>query len=689
MGLVYLAHDPKIDRKVAIKTIHRPEGAPEADGEEFRQRFLREAQAAGKLIHPGIVTIFDVGEEQGLSYIAMEYIEGQTLDNFAKPTALLPVEKTVRFIIQACRALDHAHKHSVVHRDVKPANLMMVSEKQIKVTDFGLAKNPQANLTSAGTLVGTPNYMSPEQVMGRPLDGRSDLFSLGIVLYELLTGERPFGGETISTIIYRVLHELPKRPEIANTRVPQGLADIILKALEKDPANRYQTGEEFAEALEVYLDAATRRVPAVARPSRADTSPSIALARPSTPAEPPQRPSPPPAASLDRSPKSPPTLDRPLKSTPTRPAPMPLPSPRARRSFVGPLLIVVALAGIAAAGVLFVPQVREAVGLPTAGWARGGPSKASAGGIDSAAGSPAPAPVPATPPVDLPGGLPAGEVVSLAVATDPPGGKIYMDDHEITGGTIVLGKSDTAPHTLVGENECFVDRMPLAAGAREGVVIKLKTPKVNKVQVTTEPSSAKLLVDGKELRAQASGEIDLAACEPHTLAASLPGYQDVSRKFAADTVWSKVSPIHLALEKLPEGSLVVKGAPYDLQIFEGGKRIGNSGGPITLSAGKHALTLTNEDLFVDVKAEVHVTPGKDVTPKIAYPGIGQLTVYALPGNGDVFINGRKLGPPPIVGQSIAEGTYTLRYALDSGESDERTVLIIAGQSRQEKIKINR
>src|SRR6266850_5669657 len=254
MGLVYLAHDPKIDRKVAIKTIQRNPALPDSEAEESRQRFLREAQAAGKLIHPGIVTIFDVGDDQGLSYIAMEYIEGNTLEAATKLDHLLPIETVVRMVIQACHGLDYAHEHKIVHRDVKPANLMVIAGKHLKITDFGLAKNPSANLTSAGTLIGTPNYMSPEQIMGRALDGRSDLFSLGVVLYELLTGDRPFGGDTISTIIYKILHEIPKSPDVVNPRVPAALTQVILTAIEKDPGKRFQAGHEFAASLQAYLD---------------------------------------------------------------------------------------------------------------------------------------------------------------------------------------------------------------------------------------------------------------------------------------------------------------------------------------------------------------------------------------------------------------------------------------------------
>ena len=196
MGQVYLAHDPKIDRLVAIKTIIQDANIPDSERDENRQRFLREAQAAGKLLHPVIVTIFDVSEEEGEMYIAMEYIEGESLEKFCEREHLLPWQKVVDYIRQAAEGLDYAHKYQVVHRDIKPANLMVVDNRQIKITDFGLAKNPSTSITQAGMLVGTPNYMAPEQIQGHELDGRADLFSLGVLFYEMLVGSRPFTGRS-------------------------------------------------------------------------------------------------------------------------------------------------------------------------------------------------------------------------------------------------------------------------------------------------------------------------------------------------------------------------------------------------------------------------------------------------------------------------------------------------------------
>ncbi|HKQ96628.1 MAG TPA: serine/threonine-protein kinase, partial [Candidatus Polarisedimenticolia bacterium] len=249
MGQVFLAHDPKIDRQVAIKTIAMPPGTPEDEAIETGRRFLREAQAAGRLLHPNIVTIFDVGEENGVSFIAMEYIDGETLDKHARPGTLLAPGEVLALVTQAAGALDVAHAAGVIHRDIKPANLMRLKDGTLKITDFGLAKNPSANLTQSGVLLGTPSYMSPEQIQGHDLDGRSDLFSLGVVLYELLTGVRPFDADSISTIIYRVMYEDPRPPAAHNPALPGEVNLVLERLLAKDKNRRHASGAALVADL--------------------------------------------------------------------------------------------------------------------------------------------------------------------------------------------------------------------------------------------------------------------------------------------------------------------------------------------------------------------------------------------------------------------------------------------------------
>ena len=250
MGVVYRATDPTIGRTVALKTMRVDVHGIEA--EEMLQRFRNEAKAAGVMNHSNIVTIYDAGEQDGLFYIAMECIEGVTLHRVLTDKRVLPPDQVVEYSRQVCSGLDYAHSHGVVHRDVKPANLMIESDGTVKIMDFGIAKSGGTGMTTAGQVLGTPNYMSPEQVKGRALDGRSDLFSFGVILYEMVTGEKPFTGQNVTTIVYKIVHENPIPPRDLDVTIHPGLSWIITKALAKSPDERFQSGAELVAALADY-----------------------------------------------------------------------------------------------------------------------------------------------------------------------------------------------------------------------------------------------------------------------------------------------------------------------------------------------------------------------------------------------------------------------------------------------------
>ncbi|HTU00692.1 MAG TPA: protein kinase [Candidatus Sulfotelmatobacter sp.] len=253
MGRVYQARDPEIDRLVAIKVMVLEAGLDEGQAQEWRRRFQREGRAAGRLSHPAIVAIYDVGEDAGRPYLVMEFVRGQTLEQVLRAEGPVPLARAVDIVEQVARALDYAHRHGIVHRDVKPANILLTDAGAVKIGDFGIARLAGAELTSAGHVWGTPSYMSPEQVTGRPLDGRSDLFSLGTVLYELLSGEKPFPGETVNSIAYRIVHEEPTPLRRLNPGVPPGLAACLARALSKDPARRHARAAEFAADVKASL----------------------------------------------------------------------------------------------------------------------------------------------------------------------------------------------------------------------------------------------------------------------------------------------------------------------------------------------------------------------------------------------------------------------------------------------------
>jgi eukaryotic-like serine/threonine-protein kinase len=253
MGVVYKATDPVIGRTVAVKTIRLSEEGTGLSRPELLTRFQTEARAAGLLTHPNIVVVFDAGEEDGLYYITMELVEGKSLQAMLDGGHAFPLPRTLRIMEQTCSALQFAHERNVIHRDIKPANLMLTADDTVKVTDFGTAKILQfGTVQQTAHVMGTPSYMSPEQVKGRAVDGRSDIFSLGVMLYEMVTGEKPFPGQNITTVIYKIVNEEPVPPRQINPSIHPGVSAVVMKALQKDPDQRYQSCREMLEELRTY-----------------------------------------------------------------------------------------------------------------------------------------------------------------------------------------------------------------------------------------------------------------------------------------------------------------------------------------------------------------------------------------------------------------------------------------------------
>ncbi len=265
MGVVYLGKDPKIGRVVAIKTMALSQ---EFEGDELievKERFFREAETAGRLTHPNIVTIYDAGEEHDLAYIAMEFLKGRDLAPYTKKDTLLPVPQVMSIVARVAEALGYAHQQNVVHRDIKPANIMYEPESDTpKVTDFGIARVTDSSKTKTGMVLGTPSYMSPEQLAGKKVEGRSDLFSLGVMLYQMLSGTLPFTGESMAQLMFKIANEPHADIRTVNPNLPTCVAAVINKALAKDPEQRYQTGEQMAKAIRLCLGTMTAAKPAPA-----------------------------------------------------------------------------------------------------------------------------------------------------------------------------------------------------------------------------------------------------------------------------------------------------------------------------------------------------------------------------------------------------------------------------------------
>jgi TonB family protein len=255
MGAVYRAFDPLIKRTLAIKTIRLDIPRQSPQHHAFIERFQQEARISGTLSHPSIVTLFDIGEENGVPFLAMELVDGKTIGAILEEGTRFKPEKVIALVSQVAAALDYAHSRGVVHRDIKPSNLIVHEADKVKVTDFGIAKLADSEITHAGALLGTPSYMSPEQAMGEKLDGRSDIFSLGVVAFEMLSGQQPFPGANVTSILYRLVHVDPVEPANLemNGLVPQKWREVFHKVLAKKPESRYQTASAFVQDLEYCL----------------------------------------------------------------------------------------------------------------------------------------------------------------------------------------------------------------------------------------------------------------------------------------------------------------------------------------------------------------------------------------------------------------------------------------------------
>jgi eukaryotic-like serine/threonine-protein kinase len=251
MGVVYRARDPMINRDVALKVIPLAEEFEEGEAlDEARIKFFREAEMAGRLSHPYIVTIFDAGEDSGRAYIAMEMLRGNHLVEYTDPTRLMPPAIAIEIMARLADALHYAHQNQVVHRDIKPANIMFDAPSgELKITDFGIARLTDSGRTRTGVVLGTPSFMSPEQLQGRAVTGRSDLFALAVSLFQLLTGQLPFRADSMPGLMLRIAQEPHPRIRVLNPRLPAGIDEFFDRALAKDPAQRFDSGAQFAQSL--------------------------------------------------------------------------------------------------------------------------------------------------------------------------------------------------------------------------------------------------------------------------------------------------------------------------------------------------------------------------------------------------------------------------------------------------------
>ncbi|HEU5180548.1 MAG TPA: serine/threonine-protein kinase [Candidatus Polarisedimenticolia bacterium] len=661
MGVVYLAHDPRIDRKIAIKMIQIPPGVSEEEAREARHRFVREAQAAGKLAHPNIITIYDVVEDPQRTYIAMEYIDGVTLETFTKPGSLLPLATVLSVITQACSALDYAHKSQVIHRDIKPANLMLMKGDLLKVTDFGLAKKPDANLTQAGVLIGTPNYMSPEQISGKPMDGRSDFFSLGVVLYELLTGERPFGGDTISTIIYRILYDEPRPPRIVNEKLPPAFDQILKRALAKEPADRFQSGAEFAEALSNYSTYHFKRPVSTA-------APTLRVGRE----------------------ESGPTVLRPRDRSRAYPRSVPAPS---FPLFAGQPLKIAACVLLAMVGLVLFPRRVHEIDQSELRAARSPEARVEA----AQAGFSTPFGAPAVPQAKLPS---SGREARIQVAE---GTELFLDGELLSKPLLRLSESDEKEHQLLAVQGCR-QRSTLVTlrDFKDDYDLRSLEPAQGTVNIATDPPNATVILDGKPA-GKTPTAVPIETCEKHSLRLVLKDYREKRFEFAEDAPLSKISAdlgfdhkknkqLSIALEKIPMGvARLEPPPPFPMEatfVSAEGKSMSPDikNGELSLPEGKLQLQLVNEKVRFKRSIEVEIVGGETRSVRVEWPSLGKLSVQAEPSNCKVYVDGIFLDNPPVFEHPLVAGEHEILVVpeTDHDQKQARKITIESGLTRLEK-----
>jgi serine/threonine protein kinase len=519
MGIVYKAQDPAIGRTIAIKSIRLTDLSDEKERERLRERLFREAQTAGILSHPGIVTIYDIAEENGMAYIFMEFVNGPPLEKMLQQAQMPDKETLLSIFRQTAAALDYAHKKGIVHRDVKPANIMIHEDGTAKVTDFGVAKIVSQQMTLAGTMMGTPSYMSPEQVQGGAVGGSADQFSLAVVAYEILTGEKPFQAEYLPTLLYKIVREEPLSPQRLNGTLGPEVEAVLKKGLAKDPAARYETCVEFVTALSAACNAShgwmpMRRGASQDMPTRAGSHDGFAetiddAAAGQLPKQPPKQ-----------SPKQPPQPPAPARETP--PATTPVIAiepvvPRSRRVEPEPshaLRNVVFSAAAVAAVCIGSFLLVEKLTAPKSQAAAQQPVPAET--IQpTPVPTPPPEPTPTPPPEETPTPTPAPSPVatprpaqepvktapqtiesSFQLTTSPSDADVVFDGdrHCTTPCSLTLPEGR---HTFVVRHPGFRDERRIIDIPQDtGLIIDLQRP-TGTLSLISQPAGLTVLVDGR------------------------------------------------------------------------------------------------------------------------------------------------------------------------------------------------
>lgn len=635
MGVVYQGFDPVIGRTVAVKTM-LTEGLTPAEFEDFKARFQREAQAAGVLTHPNIVTVYDFGEDEGILFLAMEFLEGKSLQDLVEAQTVLPVETIVPMYEQVCSALDHAHAHKVIHRDIKPANIMILDSGLVKVTDFGIAKMMSMGMTQAGQILGTPNYMSPEQVKGRQIDGRSDIFALGVVLYELVTGEKPFGGQNITTVIYKIINENPIPPRELDATIHPGLSYVIQKALAKNPDERYQVCRELAEDLKSYKKLGGMQAPSATVIVRV---PPVAARPAQTAKTAPVPPVPAPSQAVQEYPPS-----RQL-SVQVIPPSKPRAEPMSPAVWIFLTLLAVGAGGGGYYLVSRKPEIRD---LP-----------------DAVSRQTPPQPQPSSPPAgQVTEGTPApqGEAVTPGIAGTSTAEGTAPTSGPATGPA--TGTEGTAAANLhPGEKTLKSESVQPAAGGPP----RPSAPRVGRLIVTSNIEGARITIDNRSEPAWVTPyTIPELPSGTHTVLVSKAGYGNFLQSVTIEggRTFNLNAPL-----SVPAGEINISTVPPGIEVLIDGQPVGRSPVQKTVGVGQHTYTLQvpGRDPYTktfEIKVDGSIlNKNVDMSGLIAAGPTGIVEVRTIPYGATVLADGKAVGGTTPTSFRLPAGRRTLTLSL--------------------------
>jgi hypothetical protein len=668
MGMVYRGLDEALQREVAVKTLTlSAQGALDA---ESRRRFDVEARAAGRLQHPNIVTVYELGTDPELPFIAMELLAGADLEALLRSGEEIPLAEKLDVVAQVCRALAYAHERGIVHRDVKQSNVRLLDDGTAKIMDFGIAKLGGTHLTRTGMMVGTVHYMSPEQVQGKPLDGRSDVFSAGVILYELLAGERPFRGEGATQILYKIVHEEPPPFDVA----PLGehgprLQAILAVALAKDPDARYAGATELGAALTGVLEEARRAetppsplaVAALAAARKAAPEgrgeESVARLRGLVAAHPgflearralrsTLREQQARSAALSSAPETYPELEATFQAVPTR------------REPATELQPTVALSGAPTPAAALAPPSAAPARRP---WLWLAASLVAAAAI---AGS-----------LLVRGFEPALAEARLAVRSQPMGASVLLDGRDtgvVTNGELVVPSPVPKQAVLTFRKSGHLDEtrsvaLPLPPG--EAVSVTLQSA-VRLVRVRTQPPGAAVAIDGSTVAGLTPLEVSFDPSGEHRVSLSLDGHvgQEVRVGKGAPP-----EAIEVVLDELAPAGTVAVSSAYPLDVLLRGRALarGETTPRVSVPGGRQVLTLVSPSVFLRAEVTVDVPSGGEVALEAPLPG--KLNVRAVPDNCEVFVDGAFVDYPPILDRLVAAGKHTVSFRWPDGARREQVV----------------